>query len=317
MTFSDSEFLELVPRGQMRAVSALISLAENQPERAQQILSRLLKSPSAGCVVGVTGAPGVGKSTLVGCLAGLIKDRGAKVGVVAVDPSSPFSGGAVLGDRIRMPQLAGCADVFVRSMASRGAVGGLARGVIDALQVLRVAGFDYILLETVGAGQAEVEVMRVADTCLVLVMPGMGDAIQAFKAGILEIADIFVVNKADREGAAAAERDLNLLISLGTYKGDQWQPRLCRTVATSGEGCQEVLREIEQHQVWLSSSEAGRARRVRIMEEVLFKVSLETLSRTVLKQNGKNLNDLARRCLDGKIDLYSAAARLAGGLAPG
>jgi len=308
--YSDGELLSLVPQGHVRAVSQLISLAENEPRRAQRILRALSKPSPAAQVIGVTGAPGAGKSTLIDRLASCLKTTAKKVAILAVDPSSPFSGGAILGDRIRMDQAAAEGDIFVRSMASRGSLGGLSRGVFDAVQVLKAAGFEYVLLETVGVGQAEVEVVRIADTCLVLLVPGMGDAIQTFKAGIMEIADIFVINKADRPGADAVECDLRFLISFACYADEAWKPRINRTVATSGEGCEKLAQDIEAHWKWLAASSGGAKRKLRIMEETLLKIAGETIYRVMLEKSQDKLTELADCCLKGVLNPYVAMEEL-------
>src|SRR4051812_31676303 len=206
-------------------------------------------------VIGLTGSPGVGKSTSTSVLVRAFRDAGQRVGVLAVDPSSPFSGGALLGDRVRMQEHALDAGVFIRSMATRGHLGGLAWATPQALRVLDAAGCDVVVVETVGVGQAEVEVASLADTTVVLVAPGMGDAIQAAKAGILEVADVFVVNKADRDGADQAARDLRHMLSLGERRepGD-WQPPIVKTVAARGEGIDDVRAALDKHRDWLAST---------------------------------------------------------------
>lgn len=256
MNFTDSELLELVPRGDTRAVSYLISLSENSPEHARGLLSALPKKPLSNHVIGITGAPGVGKSTLIDGLACWLRDRGHKVAILAIDPSSPFSGGAILGDRIRMSRVMNDSQIYMRSMASRGAMGGLAKAAGAAVEVLKAAGYRYILVETVGVGQAEVEIMHLAQTCLVLLIPGMGDTIQALKAGILEIAHIFVINKGDHPGCDAVERDLKLIVSLDSNR--EWLPRICRTVATLGQGLNELTKELLGHEAWLHAAGAAR-----------------------------------------------------------
>ena len=201
MNFSNAQLIELVPQRDLRAVARLITLIENQTPRAREVQAALFKKSGKAHVIGVTGSPGAGKSTLVDQLAAGWRAQGKSVAILAIDPTSPFSGGAILGDRIRMIKAAEQQDVFIRSMATRGKLGGLARATLDAVYVLDAAGFDIILVETVGVGQAEVDIVKLADTCLVVLVPGMGDSVQAIKAGILEIADTFVINKADRDGA--------------------------------------------------------------------------------------------------------------------
>jgi LAO/AO transport system kinase len=270
-----------------------------------------LLAPRAGHarVIGLTGAPGVGKSTSTSALVAAYRRRGMRVGVLAVDPSSPFSGGALLGDRVRMQEHATDDGVFIRSMASRGHLGGLSWATPQALRVLAAAGCDVVLVETVGVGQAEVDVASLADTTLVLLAPGMGDGIQAAKAGILEVADVFVVNKADRDGADAVARDLRYMLSLGDRRTDEgWRVPIVKTVAARGEGADEVVDEIERHGEWLASSGRLERRRVeRACDEV------EAIALTSLRvdlRDGPALEALARRVVAGELDPYAAADHL-------
>jgi len=248
-----------VLRGDVRAVARAISAVENREPDAQELLRRLFPHTGRAVVVGVTGSPGTGKSTLVDGLAAALRRRGHTVGILAVDPSSPFSGGAILGDRVRMQSHAADPGIYIRSMATRGALGGLSAGALDAAVVLDAAGKDYILIETVGVGQDEVDVMRIADVTLVLLVPGMGDDVQAFKAGIMEIADIFVLNKADLDGADRVEAEIRALLSL-TSPDERNQPPLVRTVATRQEGVEELLESISRF-LAASRSDGRLARR--------------------------------------------------------
>ena len=277
-----------------------------------------LLAPRAGHarVIGLTGSPGVGKSTSTSALVAAYRRRGMRVGVLAVDPSSPFSGGALLGDRVRMQEHATDDGVFIRSMASRGHLGGLSWATPQALRVLSAAGCDVVLVETVGVGQAEVEVAALADTTLVLLAPGMGDGIQAAKAGILEVADVFVVNKADRDGADTVVRDLRAMLSLGDRRTDDgWRVPIVKTVAARGEGADEVVEAIEKHGQWLADTGRLTERRLaRAAHEV------EAIALTVLRsrmgdlRGGDALSALASRVVDGTLDPYSAADELVGSL---
>ena len=277
-----------------------------------------LLAPRAGHarVVGLTGSPGVGKSTSTSALVAAYRRRGMRVGVLAVDPSSPFSGGALLGDRVRMQEHATDDGVFIRSMASRGHLGGLSWATPQALRVLSAAGCDIVLVETVGVGQAEVEVAALADTTLVLLAPGMGDGIQAAKAGILEVADVFVVNKADRDGADTVVRDLRAMLSLGDRRTDDgWRVPIVKTIAAKGEGADEVVEAVEKHGQWLADTGRLELRRVaRAADEV------EAIALTVLRsrmgdlRGGDALSSLAARVVDGSLDPYSAADELVGSL---
>ncbi len=236
-----------------RAVARLISLVENDSPVLREVAAALAPYGGHAQVVGLTGSPGVGKSTSTNALVASLRAAGKRVGVLAVDPSSPFSGGALLGDRVRMQDHATDPGVFIRSMASRGQLGGLSAAVPQALRVLDAAGCDIVLVETVGVGQAEVEIASLADTTLLVVAPGFGDGIQAAKAGIIEIADIFVVNKADRDGADQVVRDLRYMQSLGGRHSDAgaWRPPIVKTVAARGEGVDDVIAAIEKHRSWM------------------------------------------------------------------
>jgi LAO/AO transport system kinase len=298
--------------GSPRAVARLISLVEDASPALREVMALLAPHAGSARVVGLTGSPGVGKSTSTSALVAAYRRRGMRVGVLAVDPSSPFSGGALLGDRVRMQDHATDDGVFIRSMASRGHLGGLSWATPQALRVLSAAGCDVVLVETVGVGQAEVEVARLADTTLVLLAPGMGDGIQAAKAGILEVADVFVVNKADRDGADSVVRDLRYMLSLGDRRTDSgWRPPIVKTVAARGEGADEVVEEIERHGQWLASSGGLDARRrERAADEV------EAIAVTRLRERigdlrgGDTLDLLAARVVAGETDAYTAADEL-------
>ena len=279
-------------------------------------------APHAGRaqVIGITGSPGVGKSTSTSALVTIYRQRGLRVGVLAVDPSSPFSGGALLGDRVRMQEHATDPGVFIRSMASRGHLGGLSWATPQAVRVLDAAGFDIVLVETVGVGQSEVEVAGAADTTLVLLAPGMGDGVQAAKAGILEIGDIFVVNKADRDGADATSRELRHMISLGAgpragAAADPWSPPVLRTVASRGEGVAEVVDAIDGHRTWLErTGELAERRRARAESEIEAIAFANLRSRIGNLHGDARLSSLASRVAAGDLDPYAAADSLVAGL---
>src|SRR5215467_6366077 len=243
-----SDIVERLRNGDRRALARVVTLIENGAPQARQILARLHALGGRAHIIGFTGSPGAGKSTLVMQLARELRRREQRIGIIAVDPSSPFSGGAILGDRIRMQELAGDPNVFIRSMASRGSLGGLAASTRDVVRALDAAGFDTIVVETVGAGQAEVEIVRAAQTVVVVTVPGMGDDIQAIKAGILEIADVFVVNKADRPGADQTAAELRMLLSLDEQRKERaWRVPIIKTNATTGEGVPELADKLVAH----------------------------------------------------------------------
>ncbi len=307
------ELVAYARQGQARAVARLISLIEDGAPQLRALAAALARDTSRAQVVGITGPPGVGKSSTVSVLVTALRAAGKRVGVLAVDPSSPFSGGALLGDRVRMQEHATDAGVFIRSMATRGHLGGIARATPQALRVLAAAGCDEVLVETVGVGQSEVEVAAQADTTVVMLAPGMGDGIQAAKAGILEVADVFVVNKADREGADQTVRDLRHLISLGRRgtAGPNWRPPVVQTVATKDQGIEELIGAIEEHRGWMASHgelEARRQRRAEAEVEAIALAQLHGRLGDVLR--GSALPGLAKRVVTGELDVYRAADEL-------
>lgn len=297
--------------GDPRAVARLITLVESGDEALVEIAAAMAPYAGRARVIGLTGSPGVGKSTTTNELVRALRAQGKRVGVLAVDPSSPFSGGAILGDRIRMQDHATDPGVYIRSMSNRGHLGGLAAATPAAVRVLEGAGCDVVLVETVGVGQAEVEVASLADTTLVLVAPGMGDAIQAVKAGVLEIADIFVVNKADRDGADATVRDLQGMIALGERAPGQWRPQVVRAVAARAEGIDDIVAALDKHHGWLvKSGELDRRRQARAAAEIEA-IALGTLrTRIGSVREGKALPSLAAKVAAGALDPYAAAAEL-------
>jgi LAO/AO transport system kinase len=302
--------------GDPRSVARLISLVEDESPELPAIAAALAPYGGRAQVVGLTGSPGVGKSTTTNELVRALRGAGQRVGVLAVDPSSPFTGGAILGDRVRMQDHATDDGVYIRSMSSRGHLGGLAAATPQAVRVLEGAGCDVVLVETVGVGQAEVEIASLADTTLVLLAPGMGDAIQAVKAGILEIADVFVVNKADRPGADAAYRDIQGMLGLGERAAGQWRPQVVRAVAAKAEGIDDVLGAIEKHRAWLvESGELRRRREARAAAEVEAIALGELRSRLGSVRSGTALPELAAEVAEGRTDPFAAARRLLDSLA--
>jgi LAO/AO transport system kinase len=305
------QLLEAAQEGDRAALGRLISLVERGGEPARQV-GRLTFAPSAGVqhVIGITGAPGAGKSTLTARLIEAVRATTVQVGVLAVDPSSPYSGGAILGDRIRMQGHALDEGVFIRSMATRGHQGGLALAAPEAIRVLAAAGMHTVLVETVGVGQVEVEVAGAADTTLVVVTPGWGDAIQASKAGLLEVADLFIVNKADREGAGATRRDLENMLDLNPAMG-AWRPPVLLTTAATGEGIDALWSALGEHRTFLEASgELKRRREQRLVDE-LGRVLLHLLERDIRGLAGGATFEAAKAALlTRQVDPYQAATRL-------
>jgi LAO/AO transport system kinase len=294
---------------------------ERGGEHQRAVLTGLRKVSPRARTLGVTGSPGVGKSTLVAALVAAYRAGGARVGVLAVDPTSPFTGGAVLGDRVRMQHLATDAGVFIRSLATRGHLGGLSWATPQAVRVLDAVGFDVVVVETVGVGQSEVEVAGLADTTVVVLAPGLGDGIQAAKAGILEVGDVFVVNKADRDGAGSVVRDLVGMLRLGPA-GDleatnsSWSPPVLRTVAVRDEGVEQVLAAVAEHRAWLEGSGAlaqVRVRRARHEVEALAEAEFHRAVGRALGEPG--LEDLAAAVAAGHLDAYAAADTLVAAVA--
>ena len=309
-----ASFIGRITSGDPRAVARAISKVEDSADDASALMKEIFPHSGNGLVIGITGAPGAGKSSLVDKLALLYRQRNERVGIVAVDPSSPFSGGAILGDRIRMQALGLDKGVFIRSMATRGNLGGLARATVDAVSILAAAGYEKVVVETVGVGQDEVEIVKAADVCVVVLVPGMGDDIQAIKAGIMEIADIFVINKADREGVYSTEKELEALLSLA-HREDGWQPPIVKTVATENKGVDELAAAIEKYRDFHFSSDLGNQRRRAIARWRILELLRERLvSRTLDSESAsERLDLLADEVARRERDPYSAVEELISG----
>jgi LAO/AO transport system kinase len=298
--------------GDPRSVGRLISLVENAAPELRDVMAALAPHAGSARLIGLTGSPGVGKSTTTSALLSTYRHRGERVGVLAIYPTSPFSGGALLGDRVRMQEHATDPGVYIRSMGTRGNLGGVSWATPQAIRVLDAVGCDVVMIETVGVGQAEVAIASLADSTVVMLAPGLGDGIQAAKAGILEIADLYVVNKADRDGATQTVRDLKSMLSLGEKRAPgAWKPPVLSTISAKCEGIDELVETLDKHHAWLQETgELDNRRRHRAADEI------ETLAVTVLRQRigdlrgGQLLDDLAGEVLAGKTDPYSAADRL-------
>ena len=302
--------LAAVRSGNPRALGRLISWIENGSTALPMIMKELAPDTGRAHVVGLTGPPGVGKSTTATSLVRVLRSRGERVGVLAVDPSSPFSGGALLGDRVRMQEHALDGDVYIRSMATRGHLGGLAAAAPQALRAFEAAGFDTVIMETVGVGQSELEVAETADTVLVLLAPGMGDGIQAAKAGILEIGDIFVVNKSDRDGAQALIRDLRTMIALADRGPRDWKPPIVSTVAYEHRGIDELLHAVDRFRTFQIDTGRGQERRTARARREVESIAFATLRAEFRVNGAAGLDDLAEAVSRGELDPYAAADRL-------
>lgn len=299
-----------VINGDKRSIARAITLIENNGEKAQRLIALLYPHTGKTHIVGITGPGGSGKSTLIEKIISELRRRGKTVGVVATDPSSPFTGGAFLGDRIRMQKFTTDDDVFIRSMATRNVPGGIAKATREAVMVLDAAGKDVVIVETVGAGQAEVDIIKVAHTVVVVFAPGLGDEIQAIKAGIMEIADIFVVNKADLENANKAVTDIKASLELNT-KEKAWKPPVLQTIALTGEGIEQLVNEIFQHKTFLEKG-AGISKRRKKVETELVEAIKDKVADLIIEKlrKKKGFNELVEKILNRKIDPYSAATKL-------
>ena len=306
----NSELLEKLFAGEPRAVARAITKVENGANSAAEIMKAVFPKTGNAIIIGITGSPGAGKSSLVDKLAMFYRGQGEKIGIVCVDPSSPFSGGAILGDRIRMQTLGLDKNVFIRSMATRGNLGGLSRATVDAAAILDAAGFDKVIIETVGVGQDEVEIVKAADVSVVVLVPGMGDDIQAIKAGIMEIGDVFVINKADRDGVLRTEKELEALLSLA-HRPDFWNSPIVKTVATENKGIEDLSKAIESYNDFLKQGE-NLERRKAIARWRLLELLQEKLLADVLNRNGtsEKLDKLALEIAEKKTNPYSAVEEI-------
>jgi LAO/AO transport system kinase len=311
-TMADEEFIKRLLNGHPRTVARAITAVENGTNEAADLMKAVFPKTGNATVIGITGAPGAGKSSLVDKLALHYKERGETVGIICVDPSSPFSGGAILGDRIRMATLGMEKGVFIRSMATRGNLGGLSRATVDAVAILDAAGFEKVIVETVGVGQDEVEIVKAADVSVVVLVPGMGDDIQAIKAGIMEIGDVFVINKADRDGVVRTQKELEALLMLA-HRSDMWQPPIVKTIATESIGVDELSAAIDSYyEFQQQSGEAGMIRKQAIAKWRLMELLRERLLSDLLSQNGTSsrVDEIAAEIAKKNLDPYTAVEEL-------
>jgi LAO/AO transport system kinase len=304
-------FVDRIFTGDTNAVARAISKIEDGADEAADLMRQIFPRTGRALIIGITGAPGAGKSSLVDKLAALYRAKGERVGIIAVDPSSPFSGGAILGDRIRMQTLSLDKGVFIRSMATRGNLGGLARASIEAVAVLDAAGFNKIIVETVGVGQDEIEIAKTADVCVVVLVPGMGDDVQTMKAGIMEIGDVLVINKADRDGVLRTEKELEALLSL-SVRTDEWQPPIVKTVAIESKGIEELAAAIEKSRELQRNAPSSRDRRKAIARWRILELLRERLVAQALNGNSASakLDQLSAEVAGKQRDPYSAVEEL-------
>ncbi len=295
-----------VLRGCKRSIAKIITMVEELSSEATGILSNIYEHTGKAKIIGITGPPGSGKSSIVNQLTRLLRSKNKKVGIIAVDPTSPFTGGALLGDRVRMQELTLDEGVFIRSMGSRGALGGLSRASYDAAKVMDAAGMDYVLIETVGVGQSEVDIVKLADIVVLVLIPGMGDDIQAIKAGIMEIGDIFVVNKADRDGAAMLVKEIEMMFDLNLEK-TKHRPPVIKTIATSGEGIQDLEHRLNDVWNYLVTSDILYQRRKNRVRSELFNLLNDKFLKMLKNTYSDKIEELIDNIINKKQDPYSSA----------
>ncbi len=307
----NNQLIERVAAGDVTAVARAISKVEESAPDSSDLMKQIFLRTGRALIVGITGAPGAGKSSLVDKLAAFYRKQGERVGIIAVDPSSPFSGGAILGDRIRMQTLSLDKGVFIRSMATRGQLGGLARATVDAVAILDAAGYEKILVETVGVGQDEIEIAKAADVCVVVLVPGMGDDVQTMKAGIMEIGDVLVINKADRDGVLRTEKELEGLLSLAV-RADEWQPPIVKTIAIENKGIAELVAAIDGARESQTTRPASNERRQAIARWRILELLRERLLSEALHSDSvsEKLDRLVADVANKKRDPYSAIEEL-------
>jgi len=307
-------WVDEIRAGNPRALARAITSVENRDKQSHELLKGLFEHSGKARILGLTGSPGAGKSTLVDALAKEYRKQGKTIGIVAVDPTSPFSGGAILGDRIRMSSHHADPGIFIRSMATRGALGGLSHTTADIATVLDASGRDLVMIETVGVGQDEIDIVRLADVTMVILVPGMGDDVQSIKAGIMEIADVFVINKADRDGAERVEREIRAMQSLAHPRTDNWTPPIIKTVASDGTGVPELAAAIDSYEKFLDSTELGRKRRMENWRDRLIAMLRDELLERVLRQqmSDEDATRFAAEVAEHKRDPYTLIDEIIG-----
>ncbi len=307
----DKEFIDRILNGETRAIARAITKVEGGTADAADLMKEIFPRTGKAMVIGITGSPGAGKSSLVDKLALHYKNAGETVGIICIDPSSPFSGGAILGDRIRMATLGMQEGVFIRSMATRGNLGGLSRSTVDAVAILDAAGFDKVIVETVGVGQDEVEIVKTADVSVVVLVPGMGDDIQAIKAGIMEIGDVFVINKADRDGVLRTQKELEALLGLA-HRPDMWMPPIVKTTATESKGLEDLAAAIEEYYKFQRTGDGSKVRRQSVAKWRLLELLQERLLSDLMNRVGtpEMLETFAQEIAEKRNDPYSAVEQI-------